>query len=111
MIALRKRGYAASALRLCITLLAMLTIVSSGPASAEEPPFNACSQCHPGMGDVPCAAMISVAIAQCCGQGGGWAWCVSNEWGTYVNCNNDIPPDCQCDDWGNNCDADFRVTD
>ena len=93
-----------------VALGAVMFLMGAAPA-AEQPPFNACSQCHEGMGDMACAGLTNYAIASCCGgTQGGWAWCVNSEWGFYVHCNSEVGTnECQCNEWGGSCNSAFRL--
>lgn len=105
-----KRSITRSLAQTLVAFGALVFLMGAAPA-AEAPPFNACSQCHEGMPFGQCAGLTLYAIQSCCGgTGGGWAWCVNSDWGFYVSCDSEMgTEECQCDEWGGNCDSEFRV--
>lgn len=81
---------------------ALVFLASTSPIEAAPLEFSACSQCHPDMTFAQCAGLVNYTISSCCGSGNGWAHCVNEEWGFYVNCTG--AGECNCDMWGSSCD-------
>ena len=88
--------------RALVALIALLFLIIARPAEAEES-CQACDNCYPGLPCYICGVYLSVAITGCCEQNdSGWAFCVNNSWGFYVDCNG--PGECQCNDVGSSCE-------
>lgn len=104
-----KRSLKRSLAETLVALGALVFLMGTAPAAAEAR-FDACSQCHEGMPFGQCAGLVLYAIQSCCGgTDGGWAWCVNSEWGFYVSCDSGMGnSECQCNEWGGNCNDDFR---
>jgi hypothetical protein len=89
--------------RLLAALAAVAFLMIATPASAQEDEYGCqtCENCHPGMACYTCASYVANAIGNCCGSGGGWSFCVNNEWGFFAQCSGGAR--CQCDDDGYGC--------
>lgn len=92
-------------LRLLVAVAAIVFLAAARPAPSEGAEFDACSNCHPGQSFGWCAGLIMYTVATCCGQSNqnGWAHCVNDEWGFYVNCQDSFGTTCQCDHWAYTC--------
>lgn len=67
----------------------------------EHPHCFACENCNPELSCLGCGVLTLNAISNCCGMGGGVAYCMA-EWGGFaVVC--DSNASCQCDTIGGNC--------
>lgn len=89
--------------RLFAAVVGIAFVVMATPVVAQEDEYGCqtCENCHPGIPCYQCAVYAAHTISSCCGSQGGWAFCVSNEWGFIGQCSGGGL--CQCDDEGGQC--------
>jgi hypothetical protein len=94
--------------RLGAAMAAVMFLATTAPVSAQdEYGCQPCQNCYPGLFCYQCDALTAGAVANCCGNGAGWSFCVNNEWGFFAQCGDGGR--CHCNDEGGDCETLPRI--